>query len=109
MGVSQLSKLELTNSCEINLENAKCTHLRLNNVFFQACEWGSWGSWSDCSANCGSGTRTRTRSKIRTELLSKLCDGDSSESETCTGPPCPVSPDNCEGSTDPDCDNEGSG
>ena len=77
--------------------------------FFQACEWGSWGSWSDCSASCGSGTRTRTRSKIRTELLSKLCDGDSSESETCTSPPCPVFPDDCEGSTDPDCDNEGSG
>ena len=52
-----------------------------------ACIWSAWDSWSECSASCGSGIRTRTRSKIRTEVFSKLCTGDSSENEACTSPP----------------------
>ena len=44
---------------------------------FTFCEatFGSWGQWSECTASCGSGTRTREQQ----------CEG--SDAAECTGEP----------------------
>ncbi|XP_013418821.1 A disintegrin and metalloproteinase with thrombospondin motifs adt-2 isoform X2 [Lingula anatina] len=46
--------------------------------------WNDWGQWSGCSATCGGGTRTRTR----TCPTGQNCAGDSSQTEGCNANAC---------------------
>jgi len=41
--------------------------------------WGSWSSWGQCSANCGTGVKQRTRS-----CSGSNCAGVSTDSQSCT-------------------------
>ncbi|MFH4980473.1 hypothetical protein AB6A40_007182 [Gnathostoma spinigerum] len=47
-------------------------------------EWGHWSSWSQCSATCGEGRRTRYRS-----CRGERCPGPKSQSERCYLAACP--------------------
>jgi len=46
-------------------------------------EWDAWTSWSSCSAECGPGSRRRTRN-----CLGDGCVGESSQSRSCNEGPC---------------------
>ena len=50
-------------------------------------EWGEFGEWSECSAACGEGSRTRTRtcSNPVPAYGGAACQGESSETQRCTG------------------------
>ena len=55
-------------------------------------EWGYWGEWSDCSATCGSGEKTRSRQCDSPAPMhgGADCDGDAEEIMTCdSGYECP--------------------
>jgi len=58
------------------------------------CEVGEWGSWTSCSANCGEGTKERTREKIAeaenngTECASTRKMIPLKETNTCNGANC---------------------
>ncbi len=60
----------------------------------QNCRVGPWGSWSPCSASCGTqATKTRTRSKTVPEKNGGSCLMPLSETQTCTDlPSCEVPP-----------------
>lgn len=57
----------------------------LDLLLFSVSQWSSWSSWSRCSASCGSGIQTRTRSCQRGS-----CPGIGRETRSCTsdGPSC---------------------
>ena len=52
------------------------------------CVWGGWDIPA-CSATCGGGTRTLTRTKLISEQLEGSCDGESTKTEDCSTNPCP--------------------
>ncbi|XP_070563202.1 uncharacterized protein [Ptychodera flava] len=53
------------------------------------CRWGKWSLWSDCSTTCDKGTRTRTRSIMRSPSNGgEACGSDSSEAIDCELNPC---------------------
>ena len=58
--------------------------------------WGTWGTWTSCSATCGGGTRTRT----------KLCDSPAPANGgmECSGD---TGSDNTEDETDSTCNSSG--
>ena len=49
--------------------------------------WQTWGAWSDCSATCDGGTRTRSRA-CDDAFPDFPCEGDSEESAGCNGNLC---------------------
>ncbi|XP_013406580.1 A disintegrin and metalloproteinase with thrombospondin motifs adt-2 [Lingula anatina] len=49
--------------------------------------WGEWQDWGSCSASCGGGTRTRSRTCPTTGA----CAGESSQTVQCNTDPCVVS------------------
>ena len=54
-------------------------------------EWGCWGPYSECSATCGNGTKTRAR-KCNNPPPSgggSSCIGDMEEIKTCSAGYCP--------------------
>mmetsp|Transcript_1025 Transcript_1025/g.3477 ORF Transcript_1025/g.3477 Transcript_1025/m.3477 type:complete len:377 (+) Transcript_1025:96-1226(+) len=54
------------------------------------CIWGDWGSWGNCSATCGDGTMSRTRSQAQAPQNGGSCRGDPVGTRPCPGlPPCP--------------------
>jgi len=54
------------------------------------CQMSNWNPWSACSATCGSGTRTRSRTVTQEPLgRGKPC-GDLEASEACKVKECPV-------------------
>ena len=53
------------------------------------CTWNAWGSWTSCTKTCGSGTKTRTRSKNGPYHGGSDCSGSSSESPLCNTNSCP--------------------
>jgi hypothetical protein len=54
------------------------------------CITSPWGDWSNCSAKCGEGTKTRERSIIRPpENGGSLCGAPLTETESCNEGPCP--------------------
>ena len=55
------------------------------------CAWEDFGEWSECSASCGGGTRTRTRVvSIPSENGGDECTGDATETENCETQECPA-------------------
>ena len=54
------------------------------------CVWGAYGQWTDCSADCGTGTQTRTRSEATTAAHGGTdCVGDATETRDCNTHHCP--------------------
>ncbi|WKX88586.1 hypothetical protein Q1695_008326 [Nippostrongylus brasiliensis] len=49
--------------------------------------WSEWGPWSECSASCGGGTYTRTRT-CNNQCSSCVCVGVALESRPCNTEPC---------------------
>ncbi|XP_069815842.1 SCO-spondin-like [Dendropsophus ebraccatus] len=54
-------------------------------------DWGTWTSWSSCSASCGEGTQTRSRQCDRPAPQNggRHCVGDHRQRRPCRGPACP--------------------
>ena len=52
------------------------------------CQWGEW-KLGECSATCGNGTRTNTRTKLTEEQNGGTCSGSTNETETCNVQNCP--------------------
>ncbi|XP_060583969.1 A disintegrin and metalloproteinase with thrombospondin motifs adt-1-like [Ruditapes philippinarum] len=52
--------------------------------------WSQWSPWGSCSASCGLGTRTRSRTCHRRFNFVGTCAGPSTSSSTCQGHNCPV-------------------
>ncbi|KAL5261923.1 hypothetical protein ACHWQZ_G007584 [Mnemiopsis leidyi] len=54
--------------------------------------WSDFGTWSKCSAECGGGTQTRTRTCTNPapENGGADCEGGSTETQDCNTYPCPV-------------------
>eukprot|EP00058_Branchiostoma_floridae_P020606 XP_002606096.1 hypothetical protein BRAFLDRAFT_88006 [Branchiostoma floridae] len=52
--------------------------------------WAAWSSWSDCTATCGDGVRTRDRTCTDPAPYGDgtECDGQGTEVEHCSIPPC---------------------
>ena len=60
------------------------------NVEPTDCEWSSYGPWSPCSATCGDGIRTATRTVVQKETNGgKPCTGSGTKNEQCIDKPCP--------------------
>ena len=58
-------------------------------VFSVDCTWRNWGSWEACSKTCGSGTKSRSRSKDGPLYGGRQCSGSSTDSESCNLKNCP--------------------
>ncbi|XP_063681670.1 uncharacterized protein LOC134816658 [Bolinopsis microptera] len=54
--------------------------------------WSVWGAWSTCSADCGGGSRSRTRTCTNpvTSHGGAECVGENTESEDCNQQDCPA-------------------
>ena len=50
--------------------------------------WQQWGNWSQCSATCGRGSRTRTRLCLNGSVGDAGCMGSTSETIDCDGGDC---------------------
>ena len=54
------------------------------------CTWNAYGDWSSCSATCGDGTRTHTRTKATSAANGgNQCTGGPTETESCNEGSCP--------------------
>ena len=58
-------------------------------VFSVDCTWRNWGSWEACSKTCGSGTKSRSRSKDGPLYGGRQCSGSSTDLESCNLKNCP--------------------
>jgi len=47
------------------------------------CEWHEWSTWTDCTATCGLGSRTRSRDKKDAAHGGVECEGENNDSEDC--------------------------
>jgi len=65
------------------------------------CEVEDWSSWSECSATCGGGTRTRERKVVQEPENGGAACQDREEEESCKTEPC-------EGTTDANSNNDNS-
>ena len=55
-----------------------------------SCRVSSWSSWSSCSRTCGSGVKTRTRTKTRSASCGGTCPYDFTDTKRCNSNCCPV-------------------
>ena len=54
------------------------------------CVWGAFDEWTDCSADCGTGTQTRTRREEKSEENGgAACIGEKTETRDCNTHDCP--------------------
>ena len=53
--------------------------------------WTGWNGWSSCTATCGGGTKSRSRSCTNPKPVNggKTCSGSSTEKPTCNTNGCP--------------------
>merc|ERR1711971_4657 len=54
------------------------------------CQWSGWSSWSSCSRSCGSGSQSRSRSKLTVEAYGGTCSGSSYMTRNCNTHNCPT-------------------
>ena len=56
-------------------------------------KWGNWVAWSECTASCGGGNQTRTRTCLKTPVFGAIndCTGPKSETKSCGNSPCDLS------------------
>ena len=63
------------------------------NIYASAVDgaWSSFGDWPECSAECGGGTQTRTRTCTNPAPAhgGADCQGQSTETEDCNTHDCP--------------------
>ena len=59
-----------------------------NHVCPVDCMMDVWQPWSNCSANCGGGTQTRTRGIIRESVGGGIPCGETSETRACNTARC---------------------
>ncbi|XP_025110684.1 A disintegrin and metalloproteinase with thrombospondin motifs adt-1-like isoform X2 [Pomacea canaliculata] len=52
--------------------------------------WNPWSDWSSCSATCGNGTQSRSRTCRGPFFGGKNCSGNSKETQECASRMCPV-------------------
>lgn len=76
-GVSLQTKMCNTHPCRPNVAGSGGTHPKEN-------QWSCWTDWSECSASCGVGVRTRTRECLTPEG----CEGPRLVREVCEMPSC---------------------
>ncbi len=77
-------------ACEL-----KCSGKNVNPACAPPCTpvnggWSSWTSWSECSAECGGGTQSRTRTCTNPSPScgGSYCSGSSKETRECNTQPC---------------------
>lgn len=57
------------------------------------CVWGAWGAWSPCSAQCGTGSQSRSRTiQQQAQQGGKQCTGPSTETQACNTLACRNTP-----------------
>merc|ERR1711879_741691 len=54
------------------------------------CTWNNWGPWDSCSATCGSGTMTKSRTTNGPLYGGTPCTGSSTFSTSCSTSACPA-------------------
>ena len=84
---SFITNLEILRKCHFD------QRLCQNDVMILQVDggWGDYGDWSECSAECGGGTQTRTRecNNPAPEHGGADCEGTGSETRTCNTQECP--------------------
>ena len=97
--VCQGESFNQTRTCNAGCNTGDCSESRSASGTSppRSCQWGSWsqwGDWDDCSAACGGGTQSRTRSRSKTvpEACGGACPGSPTDTETqsCNTHDCPV-------------------
>ena len=67
----------------------------MSNLFVTSVDggWSGFEAWSQCSAECGGGSQTRSRfcSNPAPAFGGAVCDGNAQESRECNTQPCPGS------------------
>jgi len=72
---------------------AKDAQWHVNYIVYQKpvdCTWGDWEGWSDCSATCGGGTRSRNRPIEQHNNFYGTCSGASSDTTVCSPTSCAI-------------------
>merc|ERR1711974_26719 len=66
---------------------------RFENCAVKQCVDGEWSAWSNgtaCTATCGGGKQTRSRTCTPPKYGGMDCSGDATEEQSCNQSPCPV-------------------
>ena len=67
----------------------ECNYISVILFVSVGCEWGQWVT-GECSATCGEGIQTSTRTILRpAQYGGKACEGETSMEETCSNEECP--------------------
>ena len=74
------------NPCNSQQENRSCN----TQPCPVDCQLSQWGEWGDCSASCGGGTQTRTRTIITQPQHGGNPCNSQQENRSCNTQPCPV-------------------
>ncbi len=100
-----ITKPSSTQSC-----SASCSGASSQSCNVQSCPvnggWSAWSAWSTCSASCGGGTQSRSRSCTNPAPAygGASCSGGSTETQSCNTQACCVPrTETCNG-VDDDCD-----
>ena len=86
------NRITLVNDRTDGGEDAKRSQSEELEGAVMAVKWGDWGNWSECSAECGGGTKSRNRSCTNpTPAYGGIqCSGSNIESQKCNTHACPI-------------------